>query len=166
MEGCIKYLVQVQCQPSPVGCEEQIIQSLSRDFDIRICHCTDNGFTVGLQSNHPLAYGAIKDLADLVVEALSELDLRLLSGVINRVDGNSPGGLVNVLRRGTISSSSGIKKGILHYLGAGFLGKIVSGIFGGTHLVPVMYFHQDVLIDLVLAAKARSTKREAVPKPN
>lgn len=167
MEGCIKYLVQVQCQPSPVGCEEQIVRSLSRNFDIRICHCADTGFTVGLQSNHQLAYGAIKDLADLVVEVLSELDLRLLSGVINRVDGNSSRALVNVLRRGSVSSGPGAKNGILRYLGAGLLGKIISGVLGGARLAPVMYFHQDVLIDLALAAKARSMEVEAaVPEPN
>jgi hypothetical protein len=166
VEGSIKYLVQVQCQPSPIGYEEQIVQSLSRNFDIRICHCTDTGFTVGLPSNHPLAYGAIKDLADLVVEVLSDLHLRLLSGVINRIDGSSSGALADVLRRGLISSGSGTKKGILRHLGAGLLGKIIDGVFGGTQLVPVLYFHQDVVIDLVLAAKARSTRIEAVPKLN
>jgi hypothetical protein len=166
VEGCIKYLVQVQCQPSPVGCEEQIVQSLSRNFDIRICHCTGTGFTVGLQSNHPLAYGAVKDLADLVVEVLSDLDLRLLSGVINRVDGNSSGALADILHRGLISSGSGTKKGILRYLGAALLGRIIGGVFGVARLVPVLYFHQDVAIDLVLAAKVRSTKIGVAPEPN
>jgi hypothetical protein len=166
VEECIKYLVQVQCQPPPVGCEEQIVQSLSRNFDIRICHCTDTGFTVGLQSNHSLAHGAVKDLADLVVEVLSDLDLRLLSGVINRIDGSSSGALAEILRRGLMDSGSGTKKGILRYLGAGLLGRIIGGVFAGTRLVPVLYFHQDVAIDLVLAAKARSTKMGAIPEPN
>jgi hypothetical protein len=166
VEGCTKYLVQVQCQPSPVGYEEQIVQSLSRNFDIKICHCVSDGFTVGLQSNHPLAYGAVKDLADLVIEVMSELDLRLLSGVISRVEGNSPGALAKILRGGIISAGPEARKGILRYLGAGLLGKIMGGVFGGARLAPVLYFHQDVVIDLVLAAKARSTKIEAALEPN
>ncbi len=166
LEGHIKYLVQVQCQPSPIGCEEQIVQSLNQSFNVKKCRCSSTGLTLELRSNHPLAYGTFKDLADLLVETLSEIGLRLRSGAINRVEPNSLGVLVGAFNKGIVGRLVGTREGVLSFLTHGPLPRIVGGIVGGTRLVPVMYFHRDVILDLFLATKVRHMGIKAVPEPN
>ena len=84
----IKYLVQVQCQPLPQGQEGQIVrelgQELSAGFPVKQCRSNRDGMIVELVSSHPLAYGALKDLADLIEQSLSRRGAQLKSGVINQ----------------------------------------------------------------------------------
>lgn len=166
MEGHIKYLVQAQCQPSPAGREEEIVRSLGRNFDVKECTCDSTGLTLELRSNHHLADGAFKDLADLLIEALDDHNLRLRTGVINRVERNSLSTAV-----GDISRELSVKEPEESLAGAcrlagGSLKKLAWGVLGKTRLVPVMYFHRDTLLDLMLASKARSLAMSPVPGQN
>ena len=69
MSGQVNYLVQVNCQPSPVGYEDRIIDILSQSFNVQRCDSTRAGVNLEMVSNHPLAYGAFKDLSDAVERA-------------------------------------------------------------------------------------------------
>ena len=166
MERHINYLVQVQCQPSPIGYEEQIVQSLNHCFNVIECRSSSTGLTLELGSDHPMAYGAIKDLADLVVENLTERNLQLQSGVINRVEQNPLLAAVGAFYRGIIGKVAGTREGVLGFLAGGPVHRIASGLLGGPRLVPVMYFHRDVVLDLMLTAKVRRLAMRPLPGPN
>lgn len=166
MEGHIKYLVQAQCQPSPAGREEEIVRSLSQNFDVKECTCDGTGLTLELRSNHHLADGAFKDLADLLIEALDDHNLRLRGGVINRVEKHSLSAVVGDISRELSSKVAGTSDGVFSFLAGESLKKLAGGVFGGTRLVPVMYFHRDVILDLMLAAKARNLTMSPVPEAN
>lgn len=166
MEGYIKYLVQAQCQPSPVGREEEIVRSLSQDFNVKECICDSNGLTLELWSSHPLADGAFKDLADLLIEALSEQNLCLRAGVINRVEKNRLSASVGAFGRELSGRIIGTRAGVFSFLAGASLQKIAGGVFGGTRLVPVMYFHRDVILDLMLTAKSRQLAMNPVAGGN
>lgn len=156
MEGYIKYLVQAQCQPSPVGHEEEIVQSLSQNFNVKKCSCDSAGLTLELGYHHPLADGAFKDLADLLIDVLAERKLRLHSGVINRVEKSSLSTVVGAFNKGISGRVLETSDLVFNFLtGGGSLKKIAGGVFGETRLVPVMYFYREVILDLMLAGKAR-----------
>jgi hypothetical protein len=169
VEGPVKYLVQVQCQPSPIGHEEQIFRAFRDSFNVSKCHCTGAGLTLELRYNHPLAYGVFKDLADLVIQTLIERNLRLLSGVIHRVERKRLSAVVDAFSLGASDHVKGTRKGSISFLSGGPLPKFVDGIhqvLGGTRLVPVMYFYREVFIDLMLSAKARRWSRPTAVEPN
>ena len=155
MEGYIKYLVQAQCQPSPVGREEEIVRSLSQDFNVKECICDSTGLTLELRSSHPLADGAFKDLADSLIEALTEQNLGLRAGVINRVEKNTFSAAVGAFGKELSGKLMGTSAGLFSFLTGGSSHRTAAGMFGGTRLVPVMYFHRDVILDLMLTAKSR-----------
>ena len=166
MEGYIKYLVQAQCQPSPVGHEQEIVRSLSQGFNVKECSCDNTGLTLELRSNHPLADGAFKDLADLLIEALTKQNLRLRAGVINRVEKNSLSTVVSAFGKELSGRVMGTRAGMFSFQAGGSLKRIAGGVFGGTRLVPVMYFHRDVILDLMLGAKSRQLAMNRVPGTN
>jgi len=176
LEGYIKYLVQAQCQPSPVGHEEAIVQSLSRNFNVKQCSCDSTGVTLELEYNHPLADGAFKDLADLLIDVLAEQKLRLRSGVINRVEAGSlstiVGAFIGSFNRG-LSGDRGLSGRwletsdlVFNFLTSGSFRRIAGGGFGETRLVPVMYFYREVILDLMLAGKARRLSMNPVTGSN
>ncbi|MFQ6027573.1 MAG: hypothetical protein ACE5Q6_08780 [Dehalococcoidia bacterium] len=138
MNASIKYLVQVQCQPTLAGAEQQIAEALGQNFNVGSCQGNDTGFVVEVVSNHELAYGALKDLADLVESAVSEAGSSLTSGVISRVDRNLLSVLSDTL---------------------GPWGQRFDRLFGWTRLVTLMFFHQNVTFDLFLAAKLGQTQK-------
>ncbi len=162
MPEAIKYLVELQCQPSPVGFEQQIIRALASSFDIVACQCTSDGVSIELASSHPVAYGAFKDLADLVIETVSSTDARLICGVINRVDQSRLGAVADTLGQ----NRSGGETGFWRLLFGSLAKKAMDKITGGTRLRPVMYFYQGIVLDLQLAAKAGNLRREPIPEPN
>jgi hypothetical protein len=166
VEGQVKYLVRVQCDPSPVGYEEEIVQALRDDFNVARYSCTSTGFTLEVRSEHPLAYGVFKDVADLVKETLIERNLRLLSGAIHRVERNSLSAAVDAFILRTGDSVKGTRNGVLSFRCLDLLQKFVDGPLGGTRLVPVMFFYGEMFIDLVLSAKARRLAMRTVPEPN
>lgn len=166
MEGNVKYLVQAQCQPSPRGHEEEIARSLSRNFNVRKCSCDRTGVTLELEYNHPLAEGAFKDLADLLIDVLADQKLRLRSGVINRVEAGSLSTIAGAFNRGLsrrVLETGGL---VFNFLTGGTFGRFRGGVFGETRLVPVMYFYREVILDLMLAGKARHLSTRPVTGTN
>lgn len=162
MPGPIKYLVELQCQPSPMGYEQQITRALASRFDIVGCQCTSDGVSIELTSGHSVAYGAFKDLADLVIETISRTEARLICGVINRVDHGRLAAVADTLGQ---NRSSG-DLGFWSLLFGGLVKKAMDKITGGTRLRPVMYFYQGIVLDLQLAAKASNLRLEPLPEPN
>jgi len=166
LEGYVKYLVQAQCQPSPVGHEEEIVRSLSQNFNVKKCNCDSTGVTLELGYNHPLADGAFKDLADLLIDVLAEQKLRFRSGVINRVEAGSLSTIVGAFNRGLSGRLLETSDSVFNFLTGGSFRKLAGGVFGETRLVPVMYFYREVILDLMLAGKARHTSTNPVPGSN
>ncbi len=80
------YQVQLQCQPLAASDAEGIARSLSQRFSVTGFRCNEAAVHIDLESSCPLAYGALKDLADLVIDRATEMNLRLLSAVIQQVD--------------------------------------------------------------------------------
>lgn len=155
MEDRVKYLVQVQCEPSPLDCQEEIVQALREGFNVATDSFTSTGFTLEIRSEHPLAYGVFKDVADLVKATLTERNLRLLSGAIQRVERNSLSAAVDAFIFGNGNGVKGTGAGAFSFLASTPFQKFVHGLLGGTRLVPEMYFYGEVHIDLVLSDKAR-----------
>ena len=132
MAASIKYLVQAQCEPALKADDSQIVGTLGRDFQIGAFRRHESGFVVEVESEHSLAYGALKDLADLVDQAVSQAGSRLTSGVISRVERNQISVLLEAL---------------------GPLGRGINRFFGWSKLVTVMFFQQDLTFDLFLNAR-------------
>ena len=155
MQEQIRYLVQVECQPSPYGCAAEIVEELGRCFTIFDYKCEGPRLTLELRSGHALADGAFKDLADLLIEALDRRQLRLCSGVINRVERSHLGAGAGRLVKELCGRALETGEGALGFLADGTVRRTAREMLGGTRLVPVMYFHRDVVLDLLLAAKSR-----------
>ena len=132
MGALIKYLVQVQCNPALTGCESRIVGALGRDFHIGDCRRHGTGFVVTVESDHNLAYGALKDLADQVERVVAQAGSSLTSGVISRVERSLLSGCTEAL---------------------GPLGRLADRFFGWTRLVTVMFFQQNLTFDLFLNAR-------------
>jgi hypothetical protein len=151
----IKYLVQVQCQPLPQGQEGQIVrelgQELSAGFPVKQCRSNRDGMIVELVSSHPLAYGALKDLADLIEQSLSRRGAQLKSGVINQ----AVPGLVGAAASAVIHALE--RRAVARTLLIGLLGRFAARIFGPARPVPVLYFHWGLSLDLMLAGKLKRT---------
>lgn len=88
MSETFKYVVQVDCEPSPAPHAAEIVDSLQDRFNISQHSCSGATLTVELAYGHPLANGVFKDLADALIDALTDRKLELRSGVINRVQQN------------------------------------------------------------------------------
>ena len=162
MERQIKYVVQVQCRPAPFGLESAILGFLRNYFSVTSCNVDERGVSLEIISEHQIAYGAIKDLADLIVDVLSQNDVEFQQGVINRVEH----GYVPLLNK--IFNSETITNYVLT-LGRSWTSiageaarSVVIGIFGGPRLVPEMYFHGDVLLDLMLTTRSNKTSINGV----
>jgi len=162
----VKYLVQVQCEPSPAACREEIVRGLSDGVNVAKYSFNSAGFTLEVRSGQPLAYGVFKDVADLVKETLAQRNLRLLSGAIHRVERNSLSAAVDAFIMGAGDSVRVTRNGALSFLCLDLLQRFVDGPLGGTRLVPVMFFYGEVFIDLMLSARARRLAMRTVPEAN
>lgn len=155
MSETFKYVVQVDCEPSPAPHAAEIVDSLQDRFNISQHSCSGATLTVELAYGHPLANGVFKDLADALIDALTDRKLELRSGVINRVQQNwlatFTGALNRKLSRGARLTGAAV---LGMFIGLSLV-KATGGSLGGSRLVPVMYFHRDVVLDLMLSAKAR-----------
>ena len=144
------YQVQLQCQPLAATDAQGIARSLSQSFPVTGFRCNQSALLIDLESRFPLAYGALKDLADLVIDRATELNLRLLSAVIQQVD-------------------LGPEALSLEPLG-GRLGRVVARILvrilGIKRYTPVMYFYQNMVVDLQLAARVNSRQMKPVAELN
>ena len=155
MSETFKYVVQVDCDPSPAGHAAEIVESLQNRFNISQHSCSGATLTVELAYGHPLANGVFKDLADALIDALAARQLELRSGVINRVQQNWLATFTGALNRKLSRGAQLTGAAVLGMFIALSLAKIAGGLLGGSRLVPVMYFHRDVVLDLMLSAKAR-----------
>ena len=145
-----KYQVQLQCQPLAASDAEGIARSLSQSFPVTGFRCNEAAVLIDLESRFPLAYGALKDLADLVIDRATELNLRLLSAVIQQVDLGPEALSVEPL--------------------GGRLGRIIARTLGRTlgikRYTPVMYFYQNMVVDLQLAARVNNRQMKPVAELN
>ncbi len=150
-----KYLVEVRCQPLPRGQEVQTARELTRElrvsFPVKQCRVNPSGLTIELVSAHPLAYGALKDLADLIEQRLSQRGAQLQSGVINQTFPGPVGAAVNSVIN-ALENQSAARPSLI-----GLLRQFAVKIPGPPRPVPVMYFHWGLSIDLMLAGKLRQT---------
>ena len=145
-----KYQVQLQCQPLAASDAERIARSLSQSFPVTGLRCNQATVLIDLESSYPLAYGVLKDLADLVIDRATELNLRLLSAVIQQVELGPEAFSVEPLggRLGRI------------------IGKTLGRILGIKHYTPVMYFYQNMVVDLQLAARVNNRQMKPVAELN
>ena len=145
-----KYQVQLQCQPLAAGDAEGLARSLSQSFPVTGFRCNEAAVLIDLESRLPLAYGALKDLADLVIDRATEMNLRLLSAVIQQVDLGPEALSVEPL--------------------GGRLGQVIGRTWGRTlgikRYTPVMYFYQNMVVDLQLAARVNSRQMKPVAELN
>jgi len=80
------YQVQLQYTPLREDCINYITNSLKNNFDVTGHKTQRDTLSVDITSNFPLAYGALKDMADLVIDQLSTLNINLLNAVIQKVN--------------------------------------------------------------------------------
>ncbi len=141
-----KYQVQLQCQPLAASDGEGIARSLSQSFPVIGFRCHEAAVVIDLESSCPLAYGALKDLADLVIDRATEMNLRLLSAVIQQVDLGPESLSVEPL--------------------GGRLGQILGSTLGIKRYTPVMYFYQNMVVDLQLSASINNRQMKPVAELN
>ena len=141
-----KYQIQLQCQALAAGDAEGIARSVSQSFPVTGFRCDEAAVLIDLESNLPLAYGALKDLADLVIDRANEMNLRLLSAVIQQVDLGPEALSVEPL--------------------GGCLGRIIGKTLGIKRYTPVMYFYQNMVVDLQLAARVNNRQMKPVAELN
>jgi hypothetical protein len=141
LDGRFTYLVQVYCQPAPIGFEDQLVHILGQDFAVVSCQTAPDNLGIQLQSAHPLAHGVFKDLADAVIKALSDMDSRVSYGAIYQTCG-------------------GPAEGLLRLLSSGPFKKALAWALGKSRPAPVFYFYRDVYLDLALDNKVRQMQRQ------
>ena len=141
-----KYQIQLQCialSQTDVTCITQVV---SRFFNVTGCDSTGETLLLEVASDFPLAYGTLKDMADLVIDEISNLNLCLLNAVIHKVNPGPPGLLADVAG-GRISHLIGKMVGIKHY-------------------TPLMYFYQNMIIDLQITSRLRHINMNPVAELN
>ena len=162
MERQIKYIVQVQSEPLPIGLEDTILKFLGDYFNVTECSVDNQGMTLALKSNHPIAYGAIKDLADLIVEVLNMNGIEFRQGVINRVEHGYARFVYKVINSEMIANYVlGLCRAWSSMAGNA-VKDLIANMFGGTRLVPEMYFHGDVLLDAMLSARVKQLSADGL----
>jgi hypothetical protein len=125
---------------------EQITQAVSSEFQVAGYRWSETSLLIDLESPHPLAYGALKDLADLVIDRSNELNVRLLSAAIQQVQDGPE-----------ILATHGLGRPLARILGA---------VLGIKRYVPVMYFYQNMAVDLQLAARINGRQMKPVAELN
>ena len=140
------YQVQLQYTPLREDCLNYITESLTKSF--KVCGHKIQGDTliVDISSNFPLAYGALKDMADLVIDQLSTLNLNLLNAVIQKVNPRPIDLLAPIIGR---KACHLIKK----------FARI-------EHHTPLMYFYQNMIIDLQLSSRIERINMNPVAELN
>lgn len=152
-----KYQIKAECEPSPAQYAGGIVEALRSVFNLTGYECSGDSLTVELESSHPLADGVFKDLADALIDQLTARGLRLRSGVINRVDHNPLGTFMGALGRQLPQKALYTGAAVCEKLTGFPVARSRGGTLSGGRLVPVMFFHRDVVLDLLLSAKSRRT---------
>jgi hypothetical protein len=146
LNGQFTYLVQAHCQPVPNDCEDRILHTLNQDFAVKSCQAGDGSLSIEIQSGHALAHGVFKDLADAVIQTLSDLDCRVSCGTIYQT-----------------CASSG--EGLLWSVTSRAIRKALAWALSQPRPAPVFYFYRDVYLDLALEAKARQLQQRQPMEP-
>ena len=146
-----KYLIHVQCQPVPRGQESQLTAELAENFPVERCWTDRDWLTIEVVSGHRLAYGALKDLADTIQRCLSGRGSQLKAGVIHR----TVLGPVAAAARPVIAALE--RRSVARPLLTGLLGRMAARIAGPARLVPEMYFHWGITLDLALTGRLNQT---------
>ena len=142
----VQYQVQLKCQPLASNDAREIVQVLSRSFQVTGWRCRHGAVHIDLESQRSLAYGALKDLADLVIDRANELNLQLLSAVIQQVDLGPEARLGEPISRRW--------------------GRMLGKTLGIKRYTPVMYFYQNLVVDLQLAARVNRRRMQPVAELN
>ena len=150
-----KYQIKAECEPSPAQYAGEIVEALRSVFHLTGYECSGDALTIHLESAHPLADGVFKDLADALIDQLTARRLRLRSGVINRVDHNPLGTFIGALGRQLPQRALHTGAAVCEKLTGFPVMRSPGGPLSGGRLVPVMFFHRDVVLDLLLSAKSR-----------
>lgn len=140
------YQIQLQYTPLGESSVECISNSLRKSFDVAGHNIRNDILLLDIASNFPLGYGALKDMADLIIDELSSLNINLLNAVIQRVD-PGPAGLLADIADGKISR---------------LIGKMISI----KHHTPLMYFYQNMIIDLQLSSRVKRINMSTVAELN
>ena len=162
MERQIKYVVQVECRPAPFGLESVILGFLRDYFSVTSCNVDERGISLEIISEHAIAYGAIKDLADLIVEVLNKNDVEFQQGVINRIEHGYAQLLNKIFNSETIANCVLTLGRSWTSIAGAAVRNVLAKTFGGTRLIPEMYFHGDVLLDLMLTSRVNNTSINGV----
>lgn len=150
-----KYQIKAECEPFPAQYAGEIVEALRPVFNLTGYECSGGSLTVELESSHPLADGVFKDLADALIDQLTARGLRLRSGVINRVDHNPLGTFMGALGRQLPQKALHTGAAVCEKLTGFPVARSPGGALSAGRLVPVMFFHRDVVLDLLLSAKSR-----------
>ena len=101
---------------------------------------------VDISSNLPLAYGALKDMADLVIDQLSTLNINLLNAVIQKLDPSPIDPLAPIIGRRAYN--------------------LIQKFAHIEHHTPLMYFYQNMIIDLQLSSRIKHINMKPVAELN
>ena len=102
------YQIQLQYTPLREDCINYVTNALKKHFDVTGQTMQRDTLIVDISSNFPLAYGALKDMADLVIDQLRTLNINLLNAVIQKVNPNPIDLLAPVLGRRTYQLSKNL----------------------------------------------------------
>ncbi len=141
MQQRFQYNVDINCDPRPEGRESQIINRMKSVFPVISCHSTRSGLSMQLDATHPVADGELKDFADVVAETLTELGIRMTSGVVRRITRQAP-------------SASGAM-GRVQDVAASLTGFDLRPV----RQVPVLYFYKGLRFDLDVTTRLAGIKR-------
>ena len=141
-----KYQVQLQYTPLEKDSIACISNSLGKSFHVTGHNMKSDILLLDITSNLPLAYGALKDMADLIIDQLSILNLSLLNAVIQRVN-PGPAGL--------LADLSGYK-----------ISRLIGKVLGIKHHTPLMYFYQNMIIDLQISSRMKRINMNPVAELN
>ena len=140
------YQVQLQYTPLREECINYITNSLNQSFDVTGHKMQRDTLSIEITSNFPLAYGALKDMADLVIDQLSTLNINLSNAVIQKVNPNPIDLLAPVLGRRTY--------------------QLIKKVARIEHHTPLMYFYQNMIIDLQLSSRIERINMNPVAELN
>ena len=140
------YQVQLQYTPLREDCINYITNSLQNNFYVTGYKTQRDILSVDITSKFPLAYGALKDMADLVIDQLSTLNLNLLNAVIQKVNSSPIDLLAPIV-------------GTRAY-------HLIKKFARIEHHTPLMYFYQNMIIDLQLSSRIERIKMNPVAELN
>ena len=140
------YQIQLQYTPLREDCINYVTNSLKKSFNVTGHKMQRDTLIVDISSNLPLAYGALKDMADLVIDQLTTLNINLLNAVIQKLDPSPIDLLAPVIGRRAYN--------------------LIQKFARIEHHTPLMYFYQNMIIDLQLSSRIKHINMKPVAELN